>query len=58
MIIKIDTKLLKKEDILEVLDAVHSSTMEDCGADKDIKKSSPALILTEKILDFANRVKD
>lgn len=56
--VEISEKLETKEDILEVVDALHSKAMEDCGAIDDINKTSPALVLTERLLDFANRLKD
>ena len=42
-----------KEDVYEVLDALHSKTMEDCGAIDDTTATSEALEAMEKILNFA-----
>jgi hypothetical protein len=40
------------EDVYEVIDAMHSKAMEDCGAIDDINKTSEALEICEKLLEL------
>jgi len=44
--------LYTASDIYEVLDAMHSKAMENCGATEDYNKSSEALEVIEKILEI------
>jgi hypothetical protein len=39
-------------DVYEVLDALHSKAMENCGAVDDITKTSEALEICNKLLEY------
>jgi len=47
-----------KEDVLKVVDNLHSKAMKDCGATKNPSKTSEALVFTEKLLELAHNIRD
>lgn len=44
-----------RHDLLDVLDALHSMCMEECGAYEDSNKSSEQLKLMENILNLLDK---
>lgn len=51
------SKLKTTNDVMFTLDKLHSKAMEDCGADRNPRKTSDALILIESVIKFAHSKK-
>lgn len=49
------SSIKSREELLEILDALHSECMEECGAHEDSSKSSEQLKLMENILNLIDK---
>lgn len=44
------------EEVVDLIDQIHSKAMEGCGAIDDLEKTSPALDFMNKVLDYAQEL--